>query len=343
MTSSIISIDWLQLYCDLHLLNYTTDYEVKLLDYGTRHFEVLEEIYLQGSLFATVQRQPRSEILKEHTGIIKFHNSILYSSLSQQIILQFLSTCEIYVINITRIDIAIDFRKFKNGLLPKSLIKGFMNEKYLKNGRGKYTVIGDQKNVLDVSYLRFGTKSSDVNVYLYNKSLEMKQQVYKEYIAESWRDLDGSPMADVWRLEFSLKAKACTYLDSDTGEIEQIDIFFLSNDKLKKRVVSALVDRYFEFKINDGQKNKTRMKNVDLFDFEKVGITNRYFPKGTDIHKRDKILMKNLYCLDKEIRNVPEVIQESIDTILCYMKESEFLDTYFEQKQSEWDKTPFRI
>ena len=270
MASSIISIDWLQIYADVSLLKYSDEYEAKILDYGTKNFEILEEVYLQGSLFCSVQRKPRSEIIKSHTAVIKFENSLLYFADAETIIATFLRECEIHLLSITRIDLAVDFKKFKNGLLPQSLIKGFMKEKFLKNGRGKYTLIGSQKNVLDVSYLRFGTKSSDVNVYLYNKSLEMKEKVYKPYIAERWKQLEGSPLQDVWRLEFSLNAKATTFIDEHTGEIQSITLNTFSNTKQQKEIISALEKRYFEFKVNDGQKNKTRMKRLLLLDLEQT-------------------------------------------------------------------------
>lgn len=342
MASSIISIDWLQLYVDLTLLEYSGEFEVKKLDYGTKHFEILEEIYLQGSIFASIQRKPRSEIIKEHTGIIKIENSILYFADSELIINNFLSLCKIHVLNITRLDIAVDFKKFKNGLLPQNLIKGFMKEKYLKNGRGKYTLIGEQKNVLDVSYLRFGTRASDVNVILYNKSLEMKQKVHKQYISDTWKQLSGSPLADVWRIEFSLKSKANTFVNQSTGEVQNIDLSILSDSIQKQSIASALEDRYFEFKINDGKTNKTRMKRLALLDFDSVEFTNRYMPSGSDIYKRDKSFMKRLYVLDKEQRNVPEYIIEAKNDILEYMQNTEFMEDYFMRKKADWDKTVFR-
>lgn len=342
MAASIISIDWLQLHVDLSHLRYSKEFEVKVLDYGTKHFEIFEEVYLQGSLFCSIQRKPRSQILKPYTGIIKFDNSLLYFADAERIITNFLHQCEIYTLGITRLDIAVDFKKFTNGLLPQNLIKGFMKEKYLKNGRGKYTIIGNQRNVLDVSYLRFGTKASDVSVYLYNKSLEMREQTFKPYIAELWKKLEGSPLADVWRLEFSLKSQATTFLDENTGEVEQLNLSILSNNEQKERVVSALEKRYFEFKINDGQKNKTRMKRLALLNLESTEFTNRYMPASVDIYKRDKILLKRLYTLDKELREVPEYVIEARDHLLEYVQKSEILAGYFEQKQPEWDKVIFR-
>lgn len=342
MTTSIISIDWLQLYVDLHLFSYSDQFEVKQLEYGTKHFKILEEIHLQGSLFCTMQREPRSHILKANTGIVKFENSILYRADAELIITNFLHSCEIYILNITRIDIAVDFTKFKNGLLPQNLIKGFLKEKYLRNGRGKYTVIGQQKNVMDVSYLRFGTRASDVNVYLYNKSLEMREKIHKPYIAELWKQLKGGTTEDVWRLEFSLSGKATTYVNKDTGEMETITLNLLSNNKKKELVVEALEKRYFEFKINDNQKNKTRMKRLPLLNFESLGFTNQYIPSKCDIFKRDKMLLKNIYTLDKEHRNVPEHVIEAKKEIVEFIRESEYLNQYFEHKQSEWDATEFR-
>ena len=342
MASSIISIDWLQIYADVSLLKYSDEYEAKILDYGTKNFEILEEVYLQGSLFCSVQRKPRSEIIKSHTAVIKFENSLLYFADAETIIATFLRECEIHLLSITRIDLAVDFKKFKNGLLPQSLIKGFMKEKFLKNGRGKYTLIGSQKNVLDVSYLRFGTKSSDVNVYLYNKSLEMKEKVYKPYIAERWKQLEGSPLQDVWRLEFSLTAKATTFIDEQTGEIQTITLNTFSNTKQQKEIISALEKRYFEFKVNDGQKNKTRMKRLLLLDLEQTTFTNRYLPAGSDIYKRDKILMKNLYTLDKEHRDIPNYLIEAKTDLIDFMTQNETLKEYYDNKVLQWDKTVFR-
>lgn len=342
MALSIISIDWLQLYVDLTHLSYAQEYSVKEKEYGSKHFRIIEEVYLQGALFCTVERDPRSTVLKSYSGVIKFENSILYQADAELIINNFLHLCEIHLLSITRIDIAVDFKKFRNGLLPQNLIKGFMKEKYLRNGRGKYTLIGNQKNVLDVSYLRFGTKASDVSVILYNKSLEMKEQVYKPYIAEQWKELKGSPLADVWRLEFSLKGKATTFLNEETGEIQDITLNTLSNDNQKRMLVSALEERYFEFKINDGQKNKTRMKRVELLDLESTHFTNRYFPAGSDIYKRDKMFLKRLFTLDKEERNVPSFAVEARDLLLDYITNNEYLNEYLEQKKPEWKATPFK-
>ena len=52
---SIISIDYLQLYVDTTNLCYSSEFTAKRLDYGTKNFEILEEIYLQNGIPGSVQ------------------------------------------------------------------------------------------------------------------------------------------------------------------------------------------------------------------------------------------------------------------------------------------------
>lgn len=124
--------------------------------------------------------------------------------------------------------------------------------------------------------------------------------------------------------------------------METITLNLLSNNKKKELVTEALEKRYFEFKINDNQKNKTRMKRLPLLNFESLGFTNQYIPSKCDIFKRDKMLLKNIYTLDKEHRNIPEHVIEAKKEIVDFIRESEYLNQYFEHKQPEWDATEFR-
>ena len=142
---SIISIDYLQLYCDATHLNYAEEFTAEAEEYGTKNFEILEKVYLQGALFATVQRKPRSEILQSYAAIIKFENSLLYYTDAELIITNFLQQCQLFVLSITRIDIAVDFKKFQKGLLPQNLIKGFMKKSILKMGAASIRLSATKK------------------------------------------------------------------------------------------------------------------------------------------------------------------------------------------------------
>lgn len=334
----IINVDYLQVYCDLSNYTPSEPYEFREESYGTKNFEILETVTLQESIFCTLQRKPRSSILEEHCGIIKFDNSLLYSTQAYNIIANFLSVNNIHVLSITRIDIAIDFINFKNGLYPSTLINRYLAGKYLKNGRGKFTVIGSQKDVRDVEYLRFGTKSSDVNAYLYNKTKEMKAGVWKNYIYSNHKRLRNDKNQDVWRLEFSLKAKATTFLDKKTGEEIKINLTFIHNYAQQRTVLSSLINQYFQFRINDATKNKSRMKQLDLFDLEKAGFTKIYLPVSQDVLKRDKVLMKNIYLINREFYDIDENVENATMTLLRYMRTDEHLNQYFNNKVQFWNQ-----
>ena len=84
------------------------------------------------------------------------------------------------------------------------------------------------------------------------------------------------------------------------------------------------------------------MTRLNLLNLEQTSFTNRYLPSGSDVYKRDKILMKNIYTLDKEHRNIPDYIVEAKEHIIDYMKQSEILTDYYNKKVQEWDKTKFR-
>lgn len=84
------------------------------------------------------------------------------------------------------------------------------------------------------------------------------------------------------------------------------------------------------------------MERLQLLGLKSTGFTNKYMPAGSDIYKRDKVLLKNIYTIDKEHRNVPLYIVEAQNLIVDYMQSSEFLREYFEKKVRQWDKVKYR-
>lgn len=342
MINCIVSFDWLQIYCDIADATFPREFKLNKLEYGSKHFASITEIRLYDELIAVMESDPRSKVLKPHCAIIKFANRLLYMPYRNQYIKHFLLSCKIKFISITRMDIAIDFLKFKNGLLPQTLINNFLSEKFVKNGRGKFTVIGEIENVKEVEYLRFGSKKSDVQVYLYNKSKEMREKVYKPYIAENFKRLGKKEEEDVWRLEFALKAGACKFLDESTGEYFKLDLSILDNDELLLDIVKELSNKYFKFKINDGQKNKTRMKDVDLLDIDKGNLRRIKITESNDVLKKDKVMIKNLHILDKEFENVDEETINAAQKVIEFLTQDDYLRKYYMKHVDEWNEVQGR-
>lgn len=342
MLNYIVSIDYLKIYCDIQNMRITPEFKFIDLERGSVHFEKVQEIRMFGEKIAIMESRPRSSMLDKNCALIKFENRLLYMQHRNDYIFFFLNSCNIKFRNITRLDLAIDLTEFEKGISPKRLINNFITEKYLKVGRGQFTIIGDMEDVKCIDYLRFGSKKSDIEVYLYNKTKELHEVVYKPYIVENWKDLKGTDKREVWRLEFSLKAEGCTYFNEDTGEVVKLDLSILKDTNLQLSILKELIYKYFRFKENDKTKNKSRMKDVELLNINAENLRRIKLKESTDVLKKDKILMKNIYTLEKEIDNIDDNTKESAKMIVEFLRKNDFLDEYFEKKQQAWDKVRAR-
>ena len=333
----IISIDYLTLYVQMSNRRKIDGFDFRVQKYNSKHFAKIAHIYIYNEKVANLEYEPHSSILDSRAGLLKIENNILYQKDMFHIIDLILDYICAKVISISRLDICADFEKFKNNLEPKKLIKNFMTERYLRNGRGKYTIIGNQKNVQDVEYLRFGSKSSEVNVYLYNKTIEMENVKHKAHIAELWKQNKLGIDKQVWRLEVSLKSQAMTYVDDDTGEYFKVNLDHLKDNQFIEKLYFSLVEKYFQFRKNDNTKNKSRMQKVNLFNksdmiYSRIKITNE-----PDYTRRDKILLKNMYLFEKRYPNATNIAKLASSQIERDLKNSDYLYKYFMKKKQLWD------
>lgn len=333
----IISIDYLTLYVQLSIRKKIDGFEFRVQKYNSKHFAKIAHIYLHDIKVANIEYNPHSPILDSRSALIKIENHVLYQRDLFYIIDLIMDYVGAKIISLSRLDICADFEKFNNNLEPKKLIKNFMTEKFLRNGRGKYTIIGNQKNVQDVEYLRFGSKTSEVNVYLYNKSIEMENVKHKAHIAELWKQNNIGINNQVWRLEVSLKSQAMLYVDNETGEYFKINLNHLKDNQFIQKLYFSLVEKYFQFRKNDNTKNKSRMQKVNLFNkndmiYSRIKITNE-----ADYTRRDKILLKNMYLFEKRYPTASNIAKLSASQIERDLKNSDYLYKYFMQKKQFWD------
>ena len=338
MENYILNIDYLQLFGIMKYRDFSIDVSVELQPFGSRHFSRIEKIMLNGEYIAVLESEARSVILKEKSAMLKIENHVLYEKNCWLKIDAVIRGLGFKVMNISRLDIALDLINFKNKLSPKDLINGFVKEKYLRNGRGKFMLIGSQKDVRDVEYLRFGSRKSPINTYLYNKSLEMREVKLKQHIIESWKNINADETIDVWRLEHSLKSEALTHLDETSGEIIKIDYEKIKDNKFIKALFFSLTKKYFQFKMNDNTKNKTRMKTLQLFDMENAYFQRINFTTKKDATKADKILMKRLHQFTDMNINAGNKERHYAESLLDFMKNDPYLERYYHQKVHHWNE-----
>lgn len=289
----ILSIDWLQIYCTGKVLD-LPPFTFKKEEYQTRHFKKVYSIFKKSNQIGTLTAEPHAKILNPLALIIKFENSLLYSLQMQSTIFELLQVCNFQYKSITRADVCIDFHNFEHNLEPGNFLRGFFSDVYLKNGRSKFASNGIHDLTNNYTYIRFGTRESSHIIYLYNKSLELKEVHEKPWIREFWKKNGLSEPPDIWRLEFSFKGSQNKILDQLTGEIDKINLNTIFSFPHLHNLMNTAINQLFSFKINDYKKNKTRMPDLELFKNIIPGKRLLKIPDTESPKRTEKLLLKKL-------------------------------------------------
>ena len=315
-----VNIDWLEVYC-LESLSQPRDpsyfqrmgYEVRLRSYGTPQYSMMFTIWEDGFPLVEVRRAPYS--LKSQGGIfepnachIRLANRTCYLPSPVSFLRSFLIAHQYVFVSLTRIDIALDFNLFDNGRDPARFVSDFMRERIMKINQSRLAAHGtDSWEGRVWNSLKWGAPTSIVSTKLYNKSLELAQVHDKFYIRDCWQAAGLDVSADVWRVEFSLKAAAQAQFDKQTGEYVPLSLSsYDSRDKLLYRF-AVLAAKYFHFKRavwvrkSSGEQvrqRKDRCPDETTFLFKDFGGESfepiRVLTKQHEPTRTDKILIKRL-------------------------------------------------
>ncbi len=181
--------------------------------------------------------------------------------------------------HITRIDICADFREDSAILLDKFTPVEFIKQKIRDNIRRVNTGAWRAKETANIDYhLKNGVPTgfyfngTNPRPQLYNKTLEMQQVKFKNYIFDSWINAgllkSETDNTNIWRLEFRythknnelFTARIFDYLDNN-GNFRLFDVrqmqFFISlfAEDIEKRFKFALVNQ-------NRKKMKTNAKQI---------------------------------------------------------------------------------
>lgn len=298
----LVSIDWLSIYCDCTKMQQSAGFVFDREPYGTSVYADMYTILWDGNEVAILTCNPRSSALKAGTGILKILNPELYKPRLPFLVDKLLTDCCIEFLSISRLDLCADFNHFVAYPNMQDFFQEFLTLKILKIGAAKYKVcanamttqqheyfkmIGLQSSQHTYQYLRFGSKVSKVSAYLYNKTQEFRDVKRKNYIAEAWKANGIEEDKEVWRLEFSLKGDGIKFINSETGECLQKDLDMVLNIERRVQLYNALYLKYWQFRVNDGQQRKDRMKTADLLPITH-SILLPVVIQGSDVTDREQ-------------------------------------------------------
>lgn len=329
-----ISVDWLTMYCENTILVSNCWYFVEKQPYSTAQFADVYKVYdkITKEHYCTIQKKPHSKIIPEHATMVKLANRQLYKSDWNHTLNSFFLCMNITPLSISRIDIACDFNRFDNNLHPESLIKGFITNKYVRCGKGKYTLIGSQDLDHKFEYLRFGSRESEISTYLYNKTKELNEVHDKPYIRDRWVTSGLNTEQDVWRLEVSLRTVQMRTIVKMTGEVIRLDLDFLKTQGILENVYNCAILKSFDFRHNDGQLKKSRMKRVSLFKGLSTTLEMKTFTNKANTGRMDKIVLNRLARHFEFYRNESEQMDRDFNTVIQHILDSTGLEKYYKEK-----------
>lgn len=330
-------------------------YQYEIMPYGSRQYAQIIYAYRSKEKIAEIQACPHSHLLLHSSCIVKFDNRLLYHAHGRGMISEFLREHSLRVERVSRVDLCADFTKFYcYECVP--FIRDFLSSKIRHIGRGAgqanftHGSYMDKDDHTSKAFLRygsmtFGKHSSDVRVYLYNKSRELAEVHDKPYIRDAWAaaGLTAGDSKDVWRLEVSIHGQGIRYTNKDTNTAEEITFQDLMDDSRVLTIYRTFVDAYFRFIRNrDGITNITREGRkaaLSLFGDNPPTINRGYLRCVTGSNRADRIFIKKLHQHADELRalDTPEWHLFGYSAAQKVAAACDLSD-WLEEKAAEWER-----
>lgn len=266
-----------------------------------------------GKVCAYFSYAPISNILPEDSGHLKIDNKYLYQGELRAFTELLLAELKLFFVSVSRLDVSCDLVKFHRISVPQ-FFKNVISKNYLKRYASSWHLDGKLTKSMPIHYMRFGSKTSELQWYVYNKSKELRERTDKPHIRERW-DLQGLPhkSRDIWRIEFVLHPSQFGLIQTNTGEAIDFNSLDCLNEEFLKRLFITLFDKYGDFRHNDGQQRKDRMKKVELLKLENVETVYQKVSEKKTSNRMDKVFIKKLYELNQTWREQNRLTSEAIN------------------------------
>lgn len=321
MEKYCISIDWLQSYCLCNKIQegiYASrgyEFRVTVSKTETPQFKHILNVYLDGRKCAVIQQCPRTSVINSKATLVKLDNRVLYSQQYINVLYAIHESMGMKYKGLTRVDICYDCNRFYGGRSVERFIHKFANGiagktgEIVRKGSDEFTLHGKKKQSSAIKYnsIRFGKGTGRVSSYIYNKTLELKEVKDKPWIREMWErnELQSTENTPVWRCEISIKSQGMDILSMDSGELFRLSPRYLEHANSINRMFYVFAEKYFNFSVSTGQKNRRNYKRIQLFEnLKKITEKPIYINRLADTGRIEKVCYNKLDRLSKEYSNL---------------------------------------
>lgn len=309
MEKYCISVDWLQVYC----LNNLSDvpqsgyglcraFTSEKLDRVTPLWTEVYVIKYDNLEVAEYCRFPRSSAMDAKGCTIKLHNRVLYSAQFIELLKQIIAFLDVQYVGVTRLDLCYDcnwlhgHRSVHDFLFQYFVHAPYCSGHIIRNGSRRVRIDATRtlNGATTISAMRWGSKSSAVGVYCYNKSLELLEVHDKPWIraaweqaglinnydAKGWNSLDdrdkqkyirdgkaeGYIIVPVWRFEISIKSEGKDIINLNTGQLFRIDLSYLITQECIEKLFYVYASKYLDFRESTGQSEIRNYPKMCIFE-----------------------------------------------------------------------------
>lgn len=298
MANYCISVDWLQLFCHTTIAllpgNFVGKslriYNVEDTGNSTQVFSTVYTIKRQDYPVATLCLRPKSSVIDSRACTLKLENRVLYHQGFIELLFDVIYALQLEYKGVTRLDLAYDCNILSDGTEVSKFLYDCVfspcnqvGHTYRKGSR-KMTINCNRGAATgaEITALRWGSRSSAVCAYAYNKSLEMIEQKIKPWIVDTWEKnglvhqvydkwnklsekqqqfkISNGLSSDylkrsVWRFEISIKAEGRDILNMGDGELFCLSPRFIESQEKIESMFWAYAEKYLCFYKSTGQKN----------------------------------------------------------------------------------------
>lgn len=338
MQNYCISVDWLQVCCHCNLLVEGTfhingrPFELVRLHTETAMFTQIFELRYNGLPYATLQSKPRSTALKKELTLIKLANRVLYCENYIELLYGIINALDMKYIGITRLDLCYDCNLFYNGRKPSKFVQDFVMKPIDSKG-GVYRAGSDSfrcngsrsvSSSSKITSISFGSYNSRIRSYMYDKTLELKEVKDKPWIRDMWEKngLVSDDDCHVWRSEISIKAEGADLLNLGTGELFRLSPKYLEHYEQIEKIFHFYAAKVFDFRINNGQKNRRNFNRIYLFNTEvKITCKPKYVSTAHDSGRMEKICYNKLAKLSETYSDLSSQYRIGLLTAMNFLQQ----------------------
>jgi hypothetical protein len=349
MEKYCISVDWLQTFCHAAPImegSYESrgyKFSVKKESHETAQFRDIYTVYYQSHPAATIQQTPRTSVINPRATCVKLANRVLYCEQYINILYAIQEALNMTYKGITRLDICYDCNVLHDGRNVERFIRQYISAEpmqpghIVRNGSSRFSLHGTRNNtsVATLNSIRWGSPTSKIGAYCYDKTQELIEVKDKPWIRQVWKDngleydideprlsqmspkerarkTDSDGLSEyirrrIWRFEISIKSQGTDILNMASGELFRLSPKYLEHAPQIAKLFHIYAEKVFDFRINTGQQKIRNYHKLQLFEAAPV-ITSKpfYWSRSADTGRMEKICYNKLQKLACEYTELAE-------------------------------------